>query len=287
MNPRYQAYLEEVEERKRQGLPPPPYVVTPDGKMSFERFRPGQDLGMVDPTHHSGGVRLNAPGPLNIPSQAEQTFVKKQPVIRPSAQHLDPAGFGAAEKRGIEGAADFVYWNNFNSPTKKKTVITQEDGKPTKKVVTETEDTEGERSQYDIMLEQARDHAAGNTTSLPNIPGISDVEAGRTSQPSPEKEGTELWYWLDDMIRRRKEREEATDKQFPPNKWNMPYNPEDVGIPGHPFETTAEREERLRGAVAEAAWDQDEADRVGVADILDQARTGQMGSGETLPGSAA
>ena len=252
MNPVYKMYLEDLERRKRLGLSPLGYSVTPEGKLTmemsttFEDDIPGATRGLTR------GLDLSGESSESTPEWAE---------------YLTPSRYGGAYRRGQEKAMDETYWLDKQYPTKKKTVITQEDGKPTKKVTTETEDTEGERSQYDIMLEQARDHAAGNTPSLPNIPGISDVEAGRTSQPSSEQEGTELWYWLDDMIRRRKEREEATDKQFPPNKWNMPYNPEDVGIPGHPFETTAEREARLRGGIAEAAWDQDEADQVGIANF--------------------
>ena len=290
MNPRYQAYLEDVAERKKRRLPPPPYVITPDGKMTFEQFRPGQDLGMVDPTHASGAVRLGAPGALYTPSQAEQTFVNQQ---RPST---DPNDYPA----NIPGTTDWMRNMTFDlrrdrrdrehsdykqeqmagrsPPIKKKTVITQETGQPTKKVTTETaEDAEGEsllqkffgsdRTQQQIMEEQFADHAAKNTVDLPNIPFISDAEAEAQGMTA-EQDESGIWWWIDTLGNRYRARRKAAAEQFPTNKWNLPYDPTDVGLPGHPFETTAEREERLRGEVAEAAWDQDEADQVGIANFI-------------------
>ena len=130
---------------------------------------------------------------------------------------------------------------------KRKTVKTISADPAVADKVVETIEDEVPRSQYDIMMEQFADHAANTTPDLPNVLGISDAEA-EAQGLTAEQDESGLWWWIDAIGKRYRARQQATAEQFPPNKWNMTYDPEYVGIPGHPFETTAQREQRLAGA---------------------------------------
>ena len=269
MNPVYKMYLEDLEKRKRFGLPPLGYTVTPEGKFTMDMSTTFED---------------DIPGGGSSESTTEW------------GQYLTPSQYGGAYRKGQEKAMDTTYWLDKQYPTKKKTVITQEDGKPTKKVTTETEDTEGsgERTQYDIMMEQFADHAAGNTGDTGGFSIISNAEAAERGLMPRQKEDGSWWLW--DKIKQafvgimqqsgglnqQGVGDLILDENLEPTQ-AITDVAEGVGTL---FETTAEREARLRQREFEQQRPMQDYQGA-LAGLIGQTPTGQMGSGEVLPGSAA
>ena len=269
MNPVYKMYLEDLEKRKRFGLPPLGYTVTPEGKFTMDMSTTFED---------------DIPGGGSSESTTEW------------GQYLTPSQYGGAYRKGQEKAMDTTYWLDKQYPTKKKTVITQEDGKPTKKVTTETEDTEGsgERTQYDIMMEQFADHAAGNTGDTGGFSIISNAEAAeRGLMPRQKEDGS--WWWWDKIkqafvgimqqsggLNQQGVGDLILDENLEPTQ-AITDVAEGVGTL---FETTAEREARLRQREFEQQRPMQDYQGA-LAGLIGQTPTGQMGSGEVLPGSAA
>ena len=174
-----------------------------------------------------------------------RTDSRRYPDIR-GAIAGDPMGGNVTPRFGMDTARQRS--TNLGLPKAKRKVVEKiVDDPNTPNTITTTIEDEVPRTQHDIMMEQFADHAANTTPDLPNVLGISDAEA-EAQGLTAEQDESGLWWWIDAIGKRYRARQQATAEQFPPNKWNMPYDPEYVGIPGHPFETTAQREQRLAGA---------------------------------------
>jgi len=174
-----------------------------------------------------------------------RTDSRRYPDIR-GAIAGDPMGGNVTPRFGMDTARQRS--TNLGLPKAKRKVVEKiVDDPNTPNTITTTIEDEVPRTQHDIMMEQFADHAANTTPDLPNVLGISDAEA-EAQGLTAEQDESGLWWWVDAIGKRYRARQQATAEQFPLNKWNMPYDPEYVGIPGHPFETTAQREERLAGA---------------------------------------
>ena len=178
-----------------------------------------------------------------------RTDSRRYPDIR-GAIPGDPMGGNVTPRFGMDTGRQGST-NLGLPPVKRKTVKTVSADPAVADKVVETIEDEVPRSQHDIMMEQFADHAANTTPDLPNVLGISDAEA-EAQGLTAEQDESGLWWWIDAIGKRYRARQQATAEQFPPNKWNMTYDPEYVGIPGHPFETTAQREQRLAGIEAES-----------------------------------